>query len=76
MDICTEGEIPLVEQSSGAKVRCVLYDDKLKFEIARERTLAAEAEARAQPSFGMIIVLFGWRACEVWVIIGEVWKAK
>jgi len=39
MDICTRGEIPLIE-SGPARVRCVLYDDRLKFEIARERTLA------------------------------------
>ncbi len=43
MDICTEGEIPLITQPSGAKVRCVLYDDSQKFNIARERALAAEA---------------------------------
>ncbi len=43
MEICTEGEIPLVIQSNGSKVRCVLYDEKQKFSIARERALAAEA---------------------------------
>ncbi|CAN5355587.1 ABC transporter ATP-binding protein [soil metagenome] len=43
MEICTEGEIPLVEQSNGAKVRCVLYDDRQKFSIARERALTADA---------------------------------
>ncbi len=42
MEICTEGEIPLIQQASGAKVRCVLYDEKQKFSIARERALAAE----------------------------------
>ena len=41
MEICTEGEIPLVEQPSGAKVRCVLYDERRKFEIGRERSLSA-----------------------------------
>ena len=41
MDICTEGEIPLIEQPSGAKVRCVLYDERRKFEIGRERSLSA-----------------------------------
>src|SRR5687767_7251474 len=43
MDICTEGEIPLIDTHDGPKVRCVLFDERLKFEIARERTLAAEA---------------------------------
>jgi len=43
MDICTEGEIPLLPLPGDVKVRCVLYDEKLKFEIARERTLAADA---------------------------------
>ena len=43
MEICTEGEIPLIDQPSGAKVRCVLYDERQKFSIARERALAAEA---------------------------------
>lgn len=43
MDICTRGEIPLIEIASGVKVRCVLYDEKLKFQIAREKTMAAEA---------------------------------
>jgi oligopeptide/dipeptide ABC transporter ATP-binding protein len=43
MEICTEGEIPLVIQPNGSKVRCVLYDEKQKFNIARERALAAEA---------------------------------
>lgn len=42
MEICTEGEIPLTQLSNGVKVRCVLHDEKLKFNIARERTLAAE----------------------------------
>ncbi len=41
MEICTEGEIPLIEQASGAKVRCVLYDERRKFEIGRERSLSA-----------------------------------
>lgn len=43
MNICTEGEIPLTQLASGAKVRCVLYDEKLKFEIARQKTLAVDA---------------------------------
>jgi oligopeptide/dipeptide ABC transporter ATP-binding protein len=43
MDICTRGEIPLTDLGKDVKVRCVLYDEKLKFEIGRLRTLAAEA---------------------------------
>ena len=41
MDICTNGEIPLLELPTGVKVRCVLYDEKRKFEIGRERSLSA-----------------------------------
>ena len=41
MDICTEGEIPLTELSNSVKVRCVLHDEKQRFHIAREKTLAA-----------------------------------
>ena len=43
MDICVEGDIPLTTLPNEAKVRCVLYDKSQKFNIARERTLAAEA---------------------------------
>jgi len=43
MPICGRGEIPLIDTAGGAKVRCVIYDEKLKFEIARERTLAASS---------------------------------
>jgi peptide/nickel transport system ATP-binding protein len=43
MDICTEGEIPLVVQPTGSKVRCVLYDERQKFNVARERALAVDA---------------------------------
>lgn len=43
MEICTEGEIPLTKLPNGGKVRCVLHDEKQKFSIARERTLAADA---------------------------------
>jgi oligopeptide/dipeptide ABC transporter ATP-binding protein len=43
MDICIEGEIPLTPLPNGVKVRCVLHDEKQKFSIARERTLAADA---------------------------------
>ncbi|MFM9905307.1 MAG: ABC transporter ATP-binding protein [Pyrinomonadaceae bacterium] len=45
MDICIEGEIPLTELSNGVKVRCVLHDEKRKFDIAREKTLTAELGA-------------------------------
>ncbi len=41
MDICTRGEIPLYEIENDIKVRCVLYDEKRKFEIARHKTLSA-----------------------------------
>ncbi len=47
MGICVEGEIPLTELPNGVKVRCVLHDEKLKFHVARERTLAAESAAVA-----------------------------
>ncbi len=43
MDICTEGEIPLTELPNGVKVRCVLHDETQRFEIARQKTLAAVA---------------------------------
>lgn len=43
MEICTQGEIPLTDLAGGVRVRCVLYDEKLKFEIARAKTLAADA---------------------------------
>lgn len=39
--ICTQGEIPLYELTNDSKVRCVLYDEKRKFEIGRHRTLSA-----------------------------------
>ena len=42
--ICTHGEIPLYELVNAVKVRCVLYDEKRKFEIARHKTLATLAE--------------------------------
>src|SRR6187399_1508183 len=41
MEICTRGEIPLYELANAVRVRCVLYDEKRKFEIGRERTLSA-----------------------------------
>ncbi len=42
MDICTEGEIPLTEMPNGVRVRCVLHDETQRFEIARQKTLAAD----------------------------------
>lgn len=42
MDICVRGPIPLFELKGDVKVRCVLYDEAHKFEIAREKVLAAE----------------------------------
>jgi len=47
MEICTEGEIPLTELPNGVKVRCVLYDEKMKFQIARQKTLAADSAISA-----------------------------
>ncbi|MFT3745387.1 MAG: ABC transporter ATP-binding protein [Pyrinomonadaceae bacterium] len=43
MEICIEGEIPLTPLPNNVKVRCVLHDEKQKFNIAREKTLAADA---------------------------------
>ena len=43
MDVCTEGEIPLIELAGDVKVRCVLYDEQQKFRIARQRVLAVDA---------------------------------
>ncbi len=43
MDICVSGYIPLTDLGSGVKVRCVLHDPALKFDIGREKTLAADA---------------------------------
>jgi len=42
MDICTEGEIPLIPLAGDVKVRCVLYDEQQKFRIARRRILDTE----------------------------------
>ncbi len=42
MDICTRSDIPLFDLAKNVKVRCVLYDQTQKFEIARERVLSAE----------------------------------
>ncbi len=43
LDMCLRGEIPLLPLPNDVKVRCVLYNDKLKFQIAKERTLAVNA---------------------------------
>jgi oligopeptide/dipeptide ABC transporter ATP-binding protein len=43
MDICVSGYIPLTDLGDGVKVRCVLHDPAQKFDIAKERTLAADA---------------------------------
>src|SRR5215203_6183000 len=44
MNRCTHGTIPLFELKDNVKVRCVLYDEKQKFEIAREKALSAVSE--------------------------------
>ena len=41
LEMCTHGTIPLLELTDGVKVRCVLFDDKRRFEIGKERTFAA-----------------------------------
>ena len=41
MDICVRGEIPLYQTADGSKVRCVLFDQARKFQIGKERALAA-----------------------------------
>jgi len=41
LEMCTKGTIPLLELKDDVKVRCVLFDDKRKFEIGKERTFAA-----------------------------------
>ncbi len=43
MDICIEGEIPLTSLTNGVRVRCVLHDPAQRFNVAREKTLSAEA---------------------------------
>ena len=40
LDMCTRGEIPLLSLPNDVNVRCVLYNDKLKFQIAKERALS------------------------------------
>ena len=44
MHICTRGTIPLFELPNETKVRCVLYDEKQKFEIGRQKVLSAVSE--------------------------------
>ena len=41
MDICVDIEIPLTDLHNGAKVRCVLHDEKQKFNVARSKTMTA-----------------------------------
>ena len=43
LDICTRGDIPLLPLANDVRVRCVLYDEKLKFQIAKERALSANS---------------------------------
>lgn len=43
MEVCVSGYIPLTKLANGVKVRCVLHDEQQKFNIAREKTLGAEA---------------------------------
>ncbi|CAN5556863.1 ABC transporter ATP-binding protein [soil metagenome] len=43
MEVCVEGEIPLTELPNGVKVRCVLFDEKLKFQILKDKVMAADA---------------------------------
>ena len=45
MKICIEAEIPLSELPNGSKVRCVMHDEKRKFEIGREKTLTVDMAA-------------------------------
>ncbi|MEP6946765.1 MAG: ABC transporter ATP-binding protein [Acidobacteriota bacterium] len=43
MDMCVRGEIPLIGTPDGSKVRCVLFDERRKFEIGKERVFSAAA---------------------------------
>ena len=45
LTICTQGQIPLAELPNGVKVRCVLHDEKRKFQVGREKTLTADLGA-------------------------------
>jgi peptide/nickel transport system ATP-binding protein len=44
MEICTQGPISLYGLPNNVKVRCVLYDEKRKFEIGRQKALSAVSE--------------------------------
>ena len=44
MDICVHGTIPLYNLANDVKVRCVLYDEKRKFEIGRQKVLSAVSD--------------------------------
>jgi peptide/nickel transport system ATP-binding protein len=44
MEICTHGPISLYGLPNNVKVRCVLYDEKRKFEIGRQKALSAVSE--------------------------------
>lgn len=41
LDLCTRKDVPLVMLANNVKVRCVLYDEDLKFQVAKDRTLTA-----------------------------------
>lgn len=43
VDACFAGQIPLFELANDIKVRCILFDEKRKFDIARQRVLAESA---------------------------------
>lgn len=43
MEICTKGEIPLTPLPNNVKVRCVLHDEARRSEVAKKKTLAADA---------------------------------
>ena len=43
IDACFAGPIPLLELANDTKVRCILFDEKRKFDIARQRVLAESA---------------------------------
>jgi oligopeptide/dipeptide ABC transporter ATP-binding protein len=43
LDVCFNSEIPLIEVAGGAKVRCILYDERRKFDFARKKVLAESA---------------------------------
>jgi peptide/nickel transport system ATP-binding protein len=45
MEICTHGEIPLYELEGGVRVRCVLYDEKIRSTTESQRGLSASSSA-------------------------------